>query len=52
LVKHFSRYEFLKFSAYLKRININGLKEKGFASGSLAKVSKFHCRQVLGSIFI
>jgi hypothetical protein len=52
LVKHFSRYEFLKSSAYLKRINRNGSKEKGFASWSLVIVSKFHCRQVLGSLFI
>jgi hypothetical protein len=41
LVKHFSRYEFPKFSTYLKLINRNGLKEKGFASRSVAKGSKF-----------
>jgi hypothetical protein len=40
LVEYFSRYKFPKFSAYFKRINRNGLKEKGFASGSLAKDSK------------
>jgi hypothetical protein len=41
LVEHFSRDKFPKLSAYFKRINMNGLKEKGFASGSLAKGSKF-----------
>jgi hypothetical protein len=41
LVKYLSRYKFLKFSAYLKRKTEIVLKEKGFALGSLAKVSKF-----------